>query len=617
MPKTNNRRAHAAALRARERADGQIQFSFTARVLAASALAGALVAGWFATSPGEWQAVGKYTIADLSAYALQYLPADPSMTIIWHGQADRTGVKEWASFRPLRSEATDFVMVLGIGAAEGLLLGGAGLWLTADRRRRKQEELLADRIIAGTRVVSEGELARLTAAESSPYALWLGSVALPYALETRHIAIAGTTGAGKTTILRQLLDTIEARGEAALVYDTSGEFIANYYDPARGDVILNPFDRRGTFWNPFDEINHPADADRIARHLISETGDRDRDVWLETARILVANILRTLWREGRCTLKALIEVLQSTSSEELGRWLAHTSSARTFAEDADKATGSVLFMLAKAVNLLMFLRAMPQEGETGFSFARFFAGIDRRAGRKPWIFVPRKEDYFEAMKPLMAVWLECAASAVLSLTPSPLRRLWFVLDELADLPRVANLARLLPEGRKFGASVILTFQTIGQMRDRYGREGAEALLGSSNTKLFLQLVDQTSREWASETIGSTEVEISTIADTLDPKTGKPQRTLSTTRQMRAAVLESELRLPKHMAYLLLPDGLPVAKISLTDDHIRARGPAQHLSYIPADISDTLWSAAQPDPDRDNTAPKASPGPVPLPGPGPV
>ena len=38
-------------------------------------------------------------------------------------------------------------------------------------------------------------------------------------------------------------------------------------------------------------------------------------------------------------------------------------------------------------------------------------------------------------------------------------------------------------------------------------------------------------------------------------------------------LESELRLPKHQGYLLLPDGLPVARIGLTADHIAWRGAA--------------------------------------------
>ena len=147
-------------------------------------------------------------------------------------------------------------------------------------------------------------------------------------------------------------------------------------------------------------------------------------------------------------------------------------------------------------------------------FATSSPGSIRSRAPKPWIFVPRKEDYFEAAKPLMACWLECAASAVLGLPPSPDRRIWFVLDELADLPKVDNLARLLPEGRKFGAAIVLTFQALGQMRDRYGQNIAEAMLACCNTKLFLQTVDRETREWASETIGDCEVELRTSTDTL-------------------------------------------------------------------------------------------------------
>ncbi|MDE8344250.1 MAG: type IV secretion system DNA-binding domain-containing protein, partial [Acidocella sp.] len=116
-----------------------------------------------------------------------------------------------------------------------------------------------------------------------------------------------------------------------------------------------------------------------------------------------------------------------------------------------------------------------------------------------------------------------------------------------------------------------------------------------------------------ETIGSVEVEISTISDTIDPKTGRPQRTLSSTRQVRAAVLESDLRLPKHTGYLLPPDGFPVAKIKLTDDHIHAHGSPRHPRYIPADISETLWGGVDSKRrDRDDDAKSdetSGPGPV--------
>jgi type IV secretory pathway TraG/TraD family ATPase VirD4 len=304
----------------------------------------------------------------------------------------------------------------------------------------------------------------------------------------------------------------------------------------------------------------------------------------------------------------LLNALQDRTKDDLKVWLAGSSSARTFAEDADRASGSVLFMLAKAANLLQFLR-VEGSGAKPFAFRDFIHGLDKRSGPRPWIFVPRKEDYFEASKPLLACWLECAASAVLGLPPSPDRRIWFVLDELADLPRVDNLARLLPEGRKFGAAVVLTFQALGQMRHRYGPQIAESMLGCCNTKLFLQTIDSETRQWASHTIGECEVEIQTMTDALAEGDDKPHTTLGKTRKMRPAVLESELRLPKFEGFLLFPDGLPVARIKMTADHLARRGPARQPGYIAGDPAKTLWhQASKPAPPAPPPA-STSEGPV--------
>lgn len=258
-------------------------------------------------------------------------------------------------------------------------------------------------------------------------------------------------------------------------------------------------------------------------------------------------------------------------------------------------------MLAKAADLVQFLR-VDGSGGNPFAFRDFIHGLDKREGAKPWIFVPRKEDYFEASKPLLACWLECAASAVLGLSPSPDPRIWFVLDGLANLPRVDNLARHLPEGRKFGAAVVLTFQALGKMRHRYGPQIAESMLRYCNTKLCLQTIDSETRQWASQTIGECEVEIQTMTDALADGDDKPQTTLGKTRKMRPAILESELRLPKFEGYLLLPDGLPVARIRLTADHIARRGAACQSGFVPGDVTATHWK--QPT----ATAPKAVPTP---------
>ncbi|QKG72284.1 type IV secretion system DNA-binding domain-containing protein [Erythrobacter mangrovi] len=587
-------------------AQWQQRFRFFSTITVGAAGAGALIAPQFLLHGPAITTAVQYAWANLLTLLGSLGGSDIKMNIAMEGQR-WTVSAAWFASEPLFTDTFwQVVRVIAGGAITGFVIGLFTVWVLQRTMSEQGKDTLADRVIGGTRVADEEDVAAQTTLLCGGDALRIGPVPVPRRIETRHFAFLGTTGSGKTTALRQMLDGIERRGEAALVYDTSGEFIAHYYNPARGDIILNPFDARCAFWTPFDEISHPADADRIARQLVSETSSQDDDVWLETSRILVANMIRSLWAEKNCSLEALLEALQVKDKVQLKEWLGHTSSARTFANDADRATGSVLFMLAKAANLIQFLKVEDEE-EDRFAFRDFIAKLDECECARPWIFVPRKEDYFEASKPLMACWLECAASAVLGLSPSPDRRIWFVLDELADLPRVENLARLLPEGRKFGAAIVLTFQALGQMRNRYGDNIAEAMLACCNTKLFLQTVDQETRKWASETIGQCEVELRVATDTLSIGSEVPRTTIATQRQFRPAVLESELRLSPHQGYLLLPDGLPVARIGLTADHITRRGEPRQPGYVPGDPAGTLWNRVSEI--AKGAEPDAKPGPV--------
>lgn len=587
MMRDQDRRIHADALRRHWRSNQARRFKRHAIILAGSIALGGLALPYLMLTPATMQATGTWYVARLKTWISSGTEAEPSVIISQGGERYEASARVVAAYPYYRRSADTVIAFFVRGCWLGFGAWLVGLLLLRGAMARRRDRMLGDRVIGGTIVTTEKKLAKLTRAEAGGHALAIATVPVPSRLETRHMAMVGTTGSGKTTVLRQMLDGIEARGEAALVYDTSGEFVAQYYDPQRGDIILNPFDARCAIWTPFAEIAHPADADRIAQQLITESGQHDRDVWLETSHILVANMIRALWREGKCTLPDLLHALQVRTKDDLKIWLGNSSSARTFAEDADRATGSVLFMLAKAANLIQFLRI--EEGkEEAFSFRDFISGLDQHSGAKPWIFVPRKEDYFEASKPLLACWLECAASVLLGLPPSADRRVWFILDELADLPRVDNLARLLPEGRKFGAAVVLTFQAIGQMRHRYGQDLSESMLGCCNTKLFLQMTDSESRQWASDTIGSCEVEVPTMSDALSEGDAKPRTTLGRQRKVGPAVLESELRLPKHQGYLLFPDGLPVARIALTDDHIVRRGKARQPGYVAGDPKTSLW-----------------------------
>ncbi|WP_343698265.1 type IV secretion system DNA-binding domain-containing protein [Caulobacter sp.] len=559
----------------------------------------------------------RYFSEDTWRFALDYVLAKAALHIPFNDKAtiDRytpSGLETVSAHAVTASPdyqhfADQAFLQMQLGAVAGLLVGIGLCILWAHFAAEWGRSAGQDNARRGSSIVSEKALARKTRKRAGQDPVYLASVPIPQDLETRHVALIGSTGSGKTTALRQMLDDIEARGDTAIVYDTSGEFIAHYYRPERGDIILNPFDARGAFWSLFDEIEHPADADHIAHQLIASTGRSDENTWLESARILVADILRKLHAEGRTDLTTLIDVLNHGSREELAEWLSDTSSARLFEPGAERATSSVLFMLPRCAQVLQFLRGAPNQAKV-FSFREYFSTLDEKRGFRPWIFLPRQEQYFAATRPLLACFLECAATAILGLNPHPSRRVWLMLDELADLPKVENLSRLLPQGRKFGASVVLTFQAIGQMRDRYGQDGAEALLANANTKLFLQLADSATRQWASQATGTVETEVRGASENLDHQVGKGRTSLGSSRQILPLLLESQFRLPPHHGFLQLPDGYPVASVILRNDHIVRRGPPRRKGFVAIDVKQTLWGRPKPPPPTAET-PLNDGGPV--------
>ena len=373
---THDRRIHADAVRRQLRGNHARRFKRQAGVMLGAMALGSVAAPYTMLDRDAQWAAGVYAYVRTSMWVADGAVADPEISVTYRGADYRVSARAVVASRHYREAVGAVLVYAGRGCGLGFAAWLFGLVLLRGAAARRRERALDDRVIAGTLVTTEKKLAKLVARDAHADALSIGSVPIPAPLETRHMAMIGTTGSGKTTALRQLLDCIEGRGDAALVYDTSGEFVAHYYRPERGDVILNPFDARCAFWTPFAEIGHPADAARIAHQFITETNSQDHDVWLETARILVANMIRKLWEEGNPTLTALLGALQVKTKDELKVWLTDTSSARTFADDADRATGSVLFMLAKAADLVQFLRA-EDSGGAPFAFRDFMSGLTR------------------------------------------------------------------------------------------------------------------------------------------------------------------------------------------------------------------------------------------------
>lgn len=517
---------------------------------------------------GAWFATGDLQQRRASAYWSLWWQANSNPYTDNLGQSDKA--RYLAPDSPL-TEAMESVrlrmLICGLLASLGL-----GVPIYRSRRRAwvaEGTQALQSVKVRGGEVITTEDMRALVADRVSHDAVTIGGIAIPEGDEARHFLMAGATGTGKTTAIWELLDQVERRGDHAFVHDVDGSYIARYYRPERGDIILNPFDARCAYWNPFADVRSGSDADRLAAFIVPKSSGGNSsgdDIWVDQARMVTAAIMRRLWERGQTDVATLVAALRDFSPDQLRELTQGTEAARVFQKDAEKATASVLFCLAEAAKIVGLLKSTRGDG-TEISFDAFYDGMADKSGPKPWIFLSSRKRNFAAAKPLLGCWLDCAVASILDRNPQDPPRAWLVLDELPALPRANGLMTLLPEGRKFGAAVVIAFQAIGQLRDTYGQNAAGTIVGQTATQLVMRLGDPESTKWATQLLGQAEVEDRRSSDTMNTDEITDQGNLSGVRQTKSLVLDSEISgLAPLNGYLRL-SGLPVARVVIGRDHM--------------------------------------------------
>jgi type IV secretory pathway TraG/TraD family ATPase VirD4 len=222
------------------------------------------------------------------------------------------------------------------------------------------------------------------------------------------------------------------------------------------------------------------------------------------------------------------------------------------------------------------LAAVPDTAPA-FSFDRFYSSLAEHNGPKPFIFLAAPRRYREAAAPVIAAWIDAAASAILQRPIDDAPNAWLFIDELPSLPPIASLLTLLPEGRKHRACIVLAFQSIAQMRQTYGSEGAEIVTGQTATQLIMAAGDHASAKWATELMGTIEVESQRPSDQLS-EDRKTHGSLATTRERKALVLDAEVTGLRIGEAFLRLSSYPIARITIDPPAAR---PAIAPAFVPA------------------------------------
>lgn len=147
-----------------------------------------------------------------------------------------------------------------------------------------------------------------------------------------------------------------------------------------------------------------------------------------------------------------------------------------------------------------------------------------------------KTDRAGSLIPLHSLWIDLLVLRLLSAPRPDQVPAWFVLDELASLQRLPQLATALTENRKSKNPLVLGFQGKAQLEVIYGHM-AEVMLSQPATKVFLATTEPKAAEWASKAIGSVEIERMKETHYDGSKAGK---NFSLDRQIEPLVMDSEI-----------------------------------------------------------------------------
>lgn len=398
-------------------------------------------------------------------------------------------------------------------------------------------------------------LLRRRRALSDDGALQLGDVRIPRKVHAYHMFVCGSPGSGKSTGIKELLDQIRARGERAIVYDCSGEYVEPYCRPGH-DLILNPLDARSERWTPWADAWSDESYYTMGRALFPQEGkdpfwaDAGAQLWAFTARVLNQN--------GAVYNSSLTELLLEASPKVLHKALEGTAAARL----VDKAAGAMpQNLLATVTSKLAGWKCLPDPDvdHPAFSVREYVNGSPKDDDR--WLFLTTREDQHDTLRPMLSLWCDIAAGSILSRPPDRTDRLWFVLDEVASLQKLPALPHLLERGRKHGAAAILGLQSIAQLRTVYGRDGAAALAAQPQTWLVLRTVEPETARWLENALGAAEHRERHESVSMGAEAARDGVSLQQRNERQSVVLASEIiNLPDLVGYLNLPGNEPIRRI---------------------------------------------------------
>ena len=423
-----------------------------------------------------------------------------------------------------------------------------------------------DQIISGTLLARDMKdtIKSVTRSPKGSSDIRIASVIpLPKFSEFQGIKFHGSIGSGKSEGIKRLLDDIRASGDPAIIYDKECVLKPYYFDSVI-DSELNPMSTLCENWDIWAECQTPIEIAALAMYMMPKAVQGSDPFWVDAARTIFSTVAWEMREQEDRTIIKLLQVILTTSLEELRGILNKTEAENLVSKDIEKTAISIRAVMATYTKALRFLEGLEKDKtKKPFSIRQWVkAQSESTAHKKGWLFITSRANVHAEIKPLISAWIGMAMKGIQDLPANSGRRFWIVIDEMASLNRLENFSDIAADIRKFGGCIAIGVQSISQLEFIYGRDEATAISDLFNTSIYSRSPTQRVAEWVSKDLGEQVVEEVRESQSYGPNAIRDGNTISRQRTTRRTIdAGTIMTLPDLTYFVRLVGDHPITRLS--------------------------------------------------------
>jgi len=304
--------------------------------------------------------------------------------------------------------------------------------------------------------------------------------------EQNNILVIGTTGSGKSTVIKPILNQVIKRGDHVLIYDEKKEYTTLFYN--NKSVLIAPWDSRGDVWDIAKDIFSDEGAVLVASNLISNSKSND-PVWDNGARLIFSGMLIYLIRtKENWNWEDLANMLKTPQAGMLTILEKYYPIAQSFIVENSKTTQGFYVNLISNLSWLNTLaKAWRKQDSSSFSIKEWVETSQSSESIKP-VLIIQSDPRFEAIgAPLCNAIISLMTQFYLSNSNQANRKTWLFIDEMANLPPNPSIKNWLELARSRGARSCFGTQSNSQIYENYGKHNADTILNLLSTVISMRV----------------------------------------------------------------------------------------------------------------------------------